>query len=98
MVCYLKGLGNKKPPEGGLFEFEVNSCTHRELNSPMCIGNTEIEQNLTRKVPVYPYVYRGTPVKSGRLNRYLRFIPMCIGNTWGRINKNVYENGLSLCV
>ena len=58
MVCYLKGLGNKKPPEGGLFEFEVNSCTHRELNSPMCIGNTlTISKGLTF-VPVYPYVYR----------------------------------------
>ena len=58
MVCYLKGLGNKKPPEGGLFEFEVNSCTHRELNSPMCIGNTHNVKNETDKISVYPYVYR----------------------------------------
>ena len=58
MVCYLKGLGNKKPPEGGLFEFEVNSCTHRELNSPMCIGNTLSSGDIAATLSVYPYVYR----------------------------------------
>ena len=58
MVCYLKGLGNKKPPEGGLFEFEVNSCTHRELNSPMCIGNTDGNSKSRIIAAVYPYVYR----------------------------------------
>ena len=72
MVCYLKGLGNKKPPEGGLFEFEVNSCTHRERNSPMCIGNTDIVLVFSLLTSVYPYVYREHGFNGGGFGR-------CIG-------------------